>query len=101
MGRPHLVNSIIFFKLYDQRFIEPIGLYKGVKSRIMVISNITNFGIINLVEEIMVYEDLVGRPWGRKMKKKISIEKDRINLKGNGRRIVIPLYLEEGNPWSK
>jgi hypothetical protein len=49
----------------------------------------------------MVYEDLVGRPWGRKMKETISIEKDRIKLKGNGRRIIIPLYLEEGKPWSK
>ena len=49
----------------------------------------------------MVYENLVGRNWGRKMKETISIEKDRINLKGNGRRIIIPIYLEEGKPWSK
>ena len=49
----------------------------------------------------MVYEDLVGRPWGRIMKETIYIEKDRINLKGNGRRIIIPLYLDEGKTWSK
>ena len=101
MGRPHLVNSRNVSKLYDQRFIEPIGLYKGVKSSIMGISNITNFDIINLVEESMVYEDLVGRPWGRKMKETISIEKDRIKLKGNGIIIIIPTYLEEGKHWSK
>ena len=43
----------------------------------------------------------MGIPWGRKMKETISIEKDRINLKGNERIIIIPLYLEEGKPWSK
>jgi len=51
----------------------------------MGISNIMNFDIINLFEKSMVYEDIMRRPCGRKIKETISIEKDRINLKGNGR----------------
>jgi hypothetical protein len=32
------------------------------------------------------------------MKETISLERDRIKLKGSGRKIIIPLYLKEGKP---
>ena len=34
------------------------------------------------------------------MKTNISLEKDRINLKGNGRKIIISLDPNEWKPWS-
>ena len=34
----------------------------------------------------------------RNIKATISLEKDRINLKGNGKRIIIPLEPKQGKP---
>jgi hypothetical protein len=33
------------------------------------------------------------------MKANISLERDRIKLKGSGRKIIIPLDPKEGKPW--
>jgi hypothetical protein len=35
------------------------------------------------------------------MQKNMSLEKDKIKLKGNGRKIIIPLDPNEGKPWSE
>jgi len=58
-----------------------------------------DFEVIDLVEGIPTYVTLVGWPWGQKMKENISLEKYRIKLKGDGRKIIIPLDLKEGKPW--
>ena len=58
-----------------------------------------NFEVINLVEGILSYLTLVGIPWGRNMRAMISLERDRIKLKGSGRKIIIPLDPKEGKPW--
>ena len=41
----------------------------------------------------------VGRPWARKMKANISLEKDKIKLKGQGKKIIIPLDPTKGVSW--
>ena len=35
------------------------------------------------------------------MKANISLEKDIIKLKGQGKKVIIPLYLKEGAPWEE
>ena len=57
----------------------------------MGIPTSVDFKVINLVEGIPTYAALVGRPWGRRMKATISLEIDRIKLKGSGRKIITPL----------
>ena len=47
------------------------------------------------------YPSLVGRPWARKMKANISLEKYRIKLKGQGKKVIIPLDPKEGAPWEE
>ena len=47
------------------------------------------------------YLALVSRPWTRKMKANISLEKDRIKLKGQGKKVIIPLDPEEGESWEE
>ena len=42
---------------------------------------------------------LVGRPWGRKMKALISLDKERIKLKTNGKKIKVPVHPSQGEPW--
>ena len=44
---------------------------------------------------------LVGRPWGRKMKASISLDKERIKLKGNGQKVIVPIHPSQGEPWTK
>jgi len=67
--------------------------------QIMGIPTSVNFEVIDLVEEKPVYTTLVGRPWGPRMKAIISLERDRIKLKGSGRNIIIPMDPKEGKPW--
>ena len=75
-GRPQLVKSDYYLKLVDQ------GLCKNVETTIMGISVCTNFKVIEPRERSKSYTTLVGRPWARKMKANISLDKDKIELKG-------------------
>ena len=54
-----------------------------------------------LTEGNKSYPTLVGRPWARKMKANISLEKDRIKLKGHDKKVIIPLDHKEGAPWEE
>ena len=83
MGRPRLYESGIYLKLADQGLIEPIGVWRNVDMTIKGISPKFNFEIIDHKEGSSSFPALVG-PWGRKMKASISLDKERIKLKGNG-----------------
>ena len=50
-----------------------------------------DFEVIDLVGEIPTYLAFFELPWGRRIKAKISLEKDIIKLKGNNKNIIIPL----------
>jgi hypothetical protein len=101
LGRPALAPTLNYLKLVDQILIEPIGILRNVDTQIMGILTQVDFEVIDLVEGMPTYATLVGRPWGRKMKENISLEKDRIKLKGDGRKIIIPLDPKEGKPWTE
>jgi hypothetical protein len=45
-----------------------------------------DFEFIDLVKGVPTYATLVNRLWGQKMKVNISLEKNRIKLKGDGRK---------------
>ena len=60
-----------------------------------------NFEIINPKEGSSTFPVLVGRPWGRKMKASISLDKERIKLKGNGQKVIVPIHTSQGEPWTK
>ena len=57
-----------------------------------------DFKVIQPKQGNKSYPALVSRPWARKMKANISLEKDRIKLKGQGKKIIIPLDPKEGTP---
>ena len=44
---------------------------------------------------------LVGQPWGRKIKALISLDKERIKLKGNGQKVIVPIHTSQGEPWTE
>ena len=44
---------------------------------------------------------IVGHPWERKMKSNNSLDKDKIKLKGQGKKVIIPLDPKEGAPWEE
>jgi hypothetical protein len=48
-----------------------------------------DFKVMNPVEGIPSYPALVRIPWGWNMRVTISLERDRIKLKGNRRKIII------------
>ena len=68
---------------------------------IIGISTKFNFEIINPKEGSNSFPALVGRLWGRKMKVSISLEKERIKIKGNRKKVIIPINLSQGEPWTK
>ena len=67
----------------------------------MGISVKIDFKVIEPKEGSKSYPTLVGRPWARKMKENISLEKDKIQLKGQGKKIIIPLDPKEGASWEE
>ena len=73
---PRLYESGIYRKLADQGLIEPIGVWRNVDTTIKGISTKVDFEIIDPKEGSSSFPALVGRPWGRKMKASISLDKD-------------------------
>lgn len=98
MGRLNLHKMTNYLKLVEQIFIEPIVMLRQVNNSIMGISITSNFEVIDLVDGIPTYPTLVDKPWVLRMKATISLEKDRIKLKGNHKKIIIPLDRREGKP---
>ena len=99
LGRPQLYKSGIYLKLADQGLIEPIGVWKKVDTKIKGISTKVDFEIIDPKEGSSSFPALVGRPWGRKMKASISLDKERIKLKGNGQKVIVTIHPSQGDPW--
>ena len=91
LGRPQLVKSDYYLKLANQGLIEPLGLCRNVQTTIMGIFVKIDFKVIEPKKGSKSYPALVGRPWARKMKVNISLEKDRIKLKEQGKKVIIPL----------
>ena len=85
LGRPRLYESRIYLKLADQGLIEPIRVWRNVNTTIKVISTKFDFEIIDPKEGSSSFPALVGRPWRRKMKASISLDKERIKIKGMDR----------------
>ena len=42
---------------------------------------------------------MVGQTCGQNMKSSISLEKERIKLKGNGQKVIVPIHPFQGEPW--
>ena len=96
LGRPRLFELGIYLKLADQGLIEPIGVWKNVDTTIKGISTKVDFEIIDPKEGYSSFRVLLGRPWGRKMKASISLDKERIKLKGNGKKVIVPIHPSQG-----
>ena len=98
LGRPRLNESGIYLKLADQGLIEPISVWCNVNTTIKGITTKFDFEIIDLKEGSISFPALVGRPWGQNMKASISLDKERINLKGNGKKVIVPIHPSQGEP---
>ena len=101
LGRPQLVKSDYYLKLVDQGLIEPLQLCRNIQTTIMWISVKIDFKVIEPKEGNKSYLALVGRPWARKMKANISLEKVKIKLKGQVKKVIIPLDPKEATPWEE
>ena len=98
LGRPQLYELGIYLKLADQCLIE-FRVWKNVDTTIKGISTKVDFEIIDPKEGSSSFPALVGRPWGRKMKASISLDKERIKLKGDGHKFIVPIHPSQGEPW--
>ena len=98
LGRPQLHESDIYLKLVDQILIEPIGVWKNLDTTIKGIMTQVDFEINDPKEGSTSFPTLVGRPWGRKMKSTISLYRERIKLKGNGQKVIVPIDSPQRDP---
>ena len=101
LGRTRLSALGIYLKLADRGLIEPIGFWWNVDTTIKGITTKYDFEIINPKEGSSSFPTLVYRPWGRKMKASISLNKERIKLKGNRKKVIVPIHPSQGEPWTK
>ena len=101
LGRPELEKSNYYLKLVDQGLVEPLGIWKDVETSIMGIKTRINFEVIDPKQGMSSYLALVSRPWGCKMRANISLDKDRLKIKGKGKKVIIPLDPNQGWPWEE
>ena len=101
LGRAQLYESDVYLKLSHQGLIEPIGVWKNVDTIIKGIPTKVNFEIIDPKEGSSSFPTFIGRPWGRKMKASKSLDQERIKLKENGKKVVIPIHPSQGEPWTE
>ena len=99
LGRPRLYELGIYLKLADQGLIEPIRVWRNFDTTIKGILTKVDFEIIDPKEGSSSFPALVGWPWGRKMKASIYLDKERIKLKGNGQKVIVPIHPSQGEPW--
>lgn len=78
-----------------------IGVLKQAETSIMGITMMVDYEVIDIQYEQHTYPALVGRPWGRRMKASISLEKGRIKINGKGKRVIIPLDPIKGRAWEE
>ena len=57
--------------------------------------------IINPKEVLKPLRALVRWPWGQTMKASISIEKEKIKLKGEGNKVIVPIFPSQEKPWEE
>ena len=67
----------------------------------MCISTRIDLKVIDTKKGSNSYPTLVSSPCGQNMKANISLDKDRLKLKGKGKNIIIPLDLRYGRPWEE
>ena len=60
-----------------------------------------DFKVIETKQGSNSYPTLVGRPWGQNMKANILVDKDKLEIKGKGKNITIPLDPQDGMPWQE
>ena len=78
-----------------------MGFGKNVETTIKGILTKVDFEIIDPKEGSNSFSALVGRPWGINMKASISLDKERIKIKGNGQKFIVPIHPSQGEPWTK
>lgn len=91
LGKLELDKSNFYLKLANQGLVEPLGIWRDVETIIMGISTRVDFEFIEPRLGSNSYPALVVQPWGRKMKASISLDKDRLKIKGKGKKIIVPL----------
>jgi hypothetical protein len=72
-----------------------------LKPPLMGISTRVNFEVIEPRLGSNSYPELVSHPWGINMKENISLDKQKIKIKGIWNRFIIPLDPREGKPWDE
>ena len=60
-----------------------------------------NFEIIDPQDKATSFLALVNRPRGRKIKASISLKKGLIRLKGDGNKLIVPIYPSKENLWEE
>ena len=101
LGRPRLNELGIYLKLAEQGHIEPIGVWRNVDRAIKDITTKVEFEIIDPKEGSKSSPNLLVRPWDQRIKMSFSSEKERINLKGNGKKVTFPIHPSQGEPWTE
>ena len=98
LGRPRLNESGIYLKLSEQGCIEPIRVWRNVDKAIKYITTKVEFEIIDPKEGSKSSPTLLVRRLDRKIKASFSSDKERINLKENGKKVTFPIRPSQGEP---
>jgi len=96
MGRPTLQWSLIQLRMVNQQKVIPMGCLHGVTMDIEGADDISNFEVIEIVNESNPYLVLLGTDWAFDINTIINLKEHNMIFKKKELRVIVPLDLSEG-----
>lgn len=93
MGRPMLQWSPIQLRMENQQKIIPMGWLQGVTVDIEGTSALTNFEVIEILDDNNPYPALLGIDWATDMNGVINLKKRKMIFENKSLRVIVPLDL--------
>ena len=101
LGRPVLQWSMIQLRMANQQKSIPIGPLQGVTIDIEGASALTNFEVIEIVDDSIPYPMLLGIDWATDMHRVINLKKQKMIFENKSLCVIVPLDPVEGSRYTK
>ena len=96
MGKPPLEWSPIQLRLANQQKIMPLGRFPSAPVYIDGVSTLTEFEVIEIIDDNNPYPALLGIEWAMENAAVINLKKRHMTFEGKGLRFIVPLAPYQG-----
>ena len=101
MGKPTLEWSPIQLRLANQQKIVPLGRFSIVPVDIDGVNTLTNFEVIEIIDDSNPYPALLGIEWALDNHAVINLKNRQMTFEGKGLRVIVPLDPSQGERYTE